>query len=191
MAINQFNDWEPVLDPVNGVMQQEPRVFAHDAVPVVIGAINFSAADGGLTISNPGTGYSVGDTLTYNAGSASGSGLVLTVSAEVGGAVTAFTVTSAGSGYLLGETLSFTGGSATFTAIVSDIDIPNTGKRGCCLYIGDAGATGTAVVKMESGNIAVFKSLPAGAFAPVLVKQVLVADGLGNSTDVADVLALY
>ena len=34
MALTQFNQWEPTLDPVNGVMAQEPRLFAHDAVAV-------------------------------------------------------------------------------------------------------------------------------------------------------------
>lgn len=69
--------------------------------------------------------------------------------------------------------------------------IANTEERGCCLYIGDAGATGTAVVKMESGNIAVFKGLPAGAFLPILVTQLLVDDGGSNTTDVTSVLALF
>ena len=27
----QFNDWEPQLGPVTGKLQQEPRVFGHDA----------------------------------------------------------------------------------------------------------------------------------------------------------------
>ena len=42
-----FNSWEPVLDPVNGKMQQEPRVFAHDAV-----ALTAADITAGTTIAN-------------------------------------------------------------------------------------------------------------------------------------------
>jgi len=69
--------------------------------------------------------------------------------------------------------------------------IANTEERGCCLYIGGAGSTGTAVVKMESGNTVVFKGLPAGAFLPILVTHLLADDGGSNTTDVTNVLALY
>ena len=69
--------------------------------------------------------------------------------------------------------------------------IAGTENRGVCLYIGGAGTNGTAVVKMESGNIAVFKGLSAGSFLPILVTHLLVNNGAGVSTDVTDVLALY
>ncbi len=52
MALTQFNQWEPQLDPVNGVMAQEPRLFAHDAVAVVVGAINNSDSNHGLKVTN-------------------------------------------------------------------------------------------------------------------------------------------
>ena len=52
MALTQFNQWEPRLDPVNGVMAQEPRLFAHDAVAVVVGAINNSDSNHGLDVTN-------------------------------------------------------------------------------------------------------------------------------------------
>jgi hypothetical protein len=186
MALTQFNQWEPRLDPVNGVMAQEPRLFAHDAVAVVVGAINFSAADKGLTITSGGTGYSVGDTITYNAGSASGTGLVLTVLKETGGVVTDFTVTSAGSLYAVNENLTFTGGAANFTATVSNIDIPNTQKRGACLYIGAAAGLATLSVVMESGNTAVFNTISGGTVLPILAKRITTGGLAAN-----DVIALF
>ena len=69
--------------------------------------------------------------------------------------------------------------------------ISGTEDRGVCLYIGGAGTNGTAVVKMESGNIAVFKGLSAGSFLPILATHLLVDNGSGVLTDVTDVLALY
>ncbi len=64
MALTQFNTWEPVLDPVNGVFQQEPRVFAHDAVNIALaGAINNSDANHGILVTNAGSTYTVGDVI--------------------------------------------------------------------------------------------------------------------------------
>jgi len=175
MALTQFNQFDPKLAGLEGNMQAEPRVFAHDAVPVVIGAINASDANKGLTITDGGTGYSEGDTITYNAGSPAGAGLVLTVLAETGGAVTDFTVTNVGSGYLVGESLTFTGGAADFEADVSNIDIPNTQRRGCCLY---SGASQTVQVELESGNTVSFVGVNAGSFLPILAKRLVVGTNI-------------
>ncbi len=192
MALTQFNQWEPTLDPVNGVMAQEPRVFSHDAFAIVQGAINYSASDKGITITNGGSGYSVGDILTESAASG-GSGLVLKVLKVTGGSVTDFEfsgftlndTTSAGSGYSIGEALTFTGGANNFTATVSNIDIPNTQKRGCCIYIGASAGITSLSVTMESGRTAVFQTLSAGSILPILVKRVNTAI-TGN-----DVIALF
>ena len=73
MAKNQYNSWEPVLEGVVGNMQAQPRVFAHDAKLIVIGAINNTAGDGGFTLSNGGTDFVAGDvgsTMTAATGSA-------------------------------------------------------------------------------------------------------------------------
>ena len=184
MAINQFNNWEPVLDAVNGRMQQEPRVFAHDAVSVTTGAVNTTWGDGGFSISNGGAGFVAGDvgaTLTATTGTPA---LEATIDSVDGGAVTGITITNKGGAYTAGSTLSFTGGTgAGFQISISNIDIPNTQKRGCCLYVGVAGDYG---VMLESGQTVVFKGVAAGSFLPVLAKQV--TSGIAT---VGDVLALY
>ncbi len=192
MALTQYNNWEPTLDAVSGTMAREPRVFSHDAFAVVEGAINYSASDKGITITNGGSGYSVGDVLTESAASG-GSGLVLKVLKVTGGSVTDFEfsgftlndTTSAGSGYSIGEALTFTGGANNFTATVSNIDIPNTQKRGCCIYIGASAGITSLSVTMESGRTAVFQTLSAGSILPILVKRVNTAI-TGN-----DVIALF
>lgn len=108
-----FNSWEPVLDPVNGKIQQEPRVFAHDAVAL-------TAAD-----------------------------------------------------------------------ITAGTTIANTGKRGCCLYVGVA--MDTITVTMESGSTGVvFKGVAAGSFLPVLVTAVTAATPGGGATLAdGDIVALF
>tara|TARA_R110002020_G_scaffold412481_2_gene622056 strand:- start:78 stop:635 length:558 start_codon:yes stop_codon:yes gene_type:complete len=185
MALQQYNQFEPKLAGLEGNMQAEPRVFAHDAVPVVIGAINASNANKGLTITASGNGFIVGEVITYAAGSPAGAGLTLTVTEIDGGAVTNFDVTTPGSGYLVGENLTFTtsGAGAAFTVTVSNIDIPNTQRRGCCLYVGNSG---DVQVIMESGNTAIFVGAATGAFLPILAKQVTAAN-----TTATLILALY
>lgn len=107
-----FNSWEPVLDPVNGKIQQEPRVFAHDAVAL-------TAAD-----------------------------------------------------------------------ITAGTTIANTGKRGCCLYVGVA--MDTITVTMESGNSVALKGIAAGSFLPVLVTAVTAATPGGGATLAdGDIVALF
>ena len=79
MALQQFNDWEPTLEPVNGRQAQEPRVFAHDAHAVVVGAINDSDANHGLNITSFGTGYLIDDTITLTAPGGGGVTAILTI----------------------------------------------------------------------------------------------------------------
>jgi len=185
MALQQFNQFEPKLAGLEGNMQAEPRVFAHDAVPIVIGAINASDSEKGLTITAAGNGFIVGEVITYNAGSPAGAGLVLTVTAISAGAVTNFDVTTVGSAYLVGESLTFTtsGAGAAFTVDVRNIDIPNTQHRGACIYVGNSGDIN---IEMESGNSALFSGVATGSFLPVLAKRVVV-----TNTTATLMLALY
>ena len=189
MALTQFNEWEPQLDPVTGRMQQETRVFAHDAVPVVIGAVNNSDSNHGISITVAGSGYAVSDTITLSSPAA---GLVidravLTVLAVDGaGAVTNYSVTTPGAKYVVNELVlqaATSGGGINFLGAVTNIDIPHTQKRGCCLYIGNSG---DVEVVMESGNPAEFTGVATGTFLPILVKSVVAAN-----TTATNILALY
>ncbi len=185
MALTQYNEWEPRLDPVTGIMQQEPRVFAHDAVPVVIGAINNSHSNHGITMTSGGTGYAVDMVITLTGGS--GTGAQVTVKAVSGTVITDYEVSTVGSGYAVGDNLTQSivtpSGGSGFTCTVSNIDIPNTFKRGCCLYVGNSG---DVEVVMESGNTAVFSGVATGSFLPILVKSVVAAN-----TTATNILALY
>ena len=184
MAVNSFNDFTD-LDAVNGVFQQEPRVFAHDAKAIVIGAINNSYPGHGLKMTNAGATYSVGDTISVSGGS--GTSAVVEVLAIKGapgsGIITNYQVSTAGSGYAVGDNLTDPGpGVAAFT--VTNIDIPFTANRGACVYVGNGG--GNLTVIMESGSEVVFANVVSGQFLPILIKRLASVSGT-----VSNVLALY
>ena len=164
MALTQFNQWEPQLDPVNGVMQQEPRVFGHDAKLIVIGAINNTDSNHGLNMTSGGTGYAVDDEITVTTPTGTGAAvgdraIVVVTAVDAGGAVTDYYIKVSGvtnKNYLVGGTanhvsVSPAGGSG-FASTVTNIDIPNTQKRGCCLYIGDITAGAQLKVVMEAAK---------------------------------------
>lgn len=158
----------------------EVRVFAHDAKPVVIGAVNTSAEDGGISsLTNAGTGYSVASGVGTTVAPAGGTGLTVNILSVDTGVITSFEIAAVGSGYSVGDVVTITGGGANATFTITNIDIPGTENRGVCLY---AGATGDIQVEMESGETPTFKAVPAGTFMPILVKRLVAG---------TDVLALY
>ena len=211
MALTQFNQWEPQLDPVNGVMQQEPRVFGHDAKLIVIGAINNTDSNHGLNMTSGGTGYAVDDEITVTTPTGTGAAvgdraIVVVTAVDAGGAVTDYYIKVSGvtnKNYLVGGTanhvsVSPAGGSG-FASTVTNIDIPNTQKRGCCLYIGDitAGAQlkvvmeaakhdGTAGTGYAATDTVTFEGVLAGGTYPILIKQLVY-----NATGPTSVVALY
>jgi len=211
MALTQFNQWEPQLDPVNGVMQQEPRVFGHDAKLIVIGAINNTDSNHGLNMTSGGTGYAVDDEITVTTPTGTGAAvgdraIVVVTAVDASGAVTNYYIKESGvtnRNYLVGGaanhvSVSPAGGSG-FASTVTNIDIPNTQKRGCCLYIGDitAGAQlkvimeaakhdGTAGTGYPATSTVTFESVLAGGYNPILVKQLVY-----NATGPTSVVALY
>ncbi len=211
MALTQFNQWEPQLDPVNGVMQQEPRVFGHDAKLIVIGAINNTDSNHGLNMTSGGTGYAVDDEITVTTPTGTGAAvgdraIVVVTAVDAGGAVTDYYIKVSGvtnKNYLVGGTanhvsVSPAGGSG-FASTVTNIDIPNTQKRGCCLYIGDitAGAQlkvvmeaakhdGTAGTGYAATDTVTFEGVLAGGYHPILVKQLVY-----YATAPTSVVALY
>ena len=187
MALTQFNEWEPQLDPVNGRQAQEPRVFAHDAHPVVVGAINNSHSNHGITMTSGGTGYAVGMVLTMTGGT--GTGAEVTVKAVSGGVITDYEVSTVGSAYVVGDSLTQSGastpaGGTGFTCDVSNIDIPNTQKRGACVYVGAAAGLSLTVI-MESGTQVSFNNISAGSILPILIKRVT------SALTANDLIALY
>tara|TARA_R110002012_G_scaffold190601_1_gene358169 strand:- start:839 stop:1384 length:546 start_codon:yes stop_codon:yes gene_type:complete len=181
MAKNQFNAWEPVLDGLEGNFQAEPRVFAHDAKTIVIGAVNTSAGDGGVSkLISGGTGYALGSGVATTGGA--GTGLTVNILTVDTGVITSFEVAAVGSGYVVGNTITISTGGANATFTITNIDIPNTQKRGCCVYIG---AGGNMSVIMESGSSAIqFTGLSSGTFLPILIKRVTAATA-------TDLIALY
>ena len=79
-----------------------------------------------------------------------------------------------------------------FIGSVASIDLPSTTERGACIYIGTKMASITA--KMESGESTTFKNILAGAFMPILVKQITTATPEGGNAGVIsdnDIIALY
>ncbi|MCP4323114.1 MAG: hypothetical protein GY787_14975 [Alteromonadales bacterium] len=212
MALTQFNQWEPRLDPVNGMMQQEPRVFGHDAKLIVIGAINNTDSNHGLNMTSGGNGganpYIVGDTITLTTGTGTGAVVgdraVITVLAiDADGKVTNYEVTTVGANYQVGDTanqVSTTSVAGTgFTSLVTNIDIPSTQKRGCCFYVGDVAAGAQMKVIMESAkhngttgtgysatDTVTFEGVLAGGTYPMLIKQLVY-----NATGPTSILAIY
>lgn len=192
MALTQYNQFDPKLGPVTGVMQQEPRVFAHDAVAAgVIGRINNTDANHGLAVTNYGSGYAVDDVITLSSPALGGTDATVTVLAVNGtGVITNYTMTNVGSTYALDEAFTQAGvapaGGTGFAGNVSNIDIPNTQQRGCCIYIGAAAGLATLSVVMESGNTAVFNTISGGTIFPILIKRITTAGLAAN-----DVIALY
>jgi len=168
----------------------QPRVFGHDAVAVVIGAVNTSwpgdiSGDGKGGVSDligGGTGYTAA---TGVATTSSGSGTGLTVDTVVsGGVVTSFTVNAVGSGYVVGETITIAGGTTNATFTITNIDIPHTHERGCVL-LHVANSSASVGLVMESGNaitVRVKAEDIVGHQCPLLVKRV---------TSGSDLVAVY
>jgi hypothetical protein len=165
----------------------EVRVFAHDAKPVDIGAVNTSAEDGGISsLTNAGTGYAVASGVGTTVAPVGGTGLTVNILSVDTGVITSFEIAAIGSGYSVDDVVTISGGGANATFTITNVDIPGTENRGVCLYVGDVTTSGSDVeVVMESGNTAMFKGVTAGSFLPVLVTS------LTNNTTASEILALY
>jgi hypothetical protein len=186
---------------LNGNQAAEPRVFAHDAVAIVIGAINYTSQmdnpgfNSGLTVTNFGSGYAAGDVITLSAGSGSSAAKVKVLTVNNLGVITSYELTDSGTaskpygeGYILLDALTQASvlpmGGSGFTATVNNIDIPNTAERGCCLYVGVGADIG--IVTEGGKESVVFKGVTTGSFLPVLAKRV--KSGISS---IGDVLALF
>ena len=191
---------------VKGVQANEAaqaRVFAHDAFNVVVGALNWSADNGGIKITSGGTGFIDNEEITLAAGS--GTSAVFVVVEQVGGVVKrveqkytaanlggAGTLYHSGAGYQVSNAIiPGTGGGSgiNFTAQVTDIDLPNTQERGACIYVGNT--QGNLVVIMESGKRIDFKNVQQGNFLPIQVKQVISWTTMSTASGATDIIALY
>jgi hypothetical protein len=195
---------------LEGNMQAQPRVFAHDMIPLALGNIN---PDGGLTMTAAGAGYAANDVITLSTGAGATQAAkvkILTVTST--GAIESFELSFTGTaqkpfgeGYVVGDTLNDAGsGVATFT--VKNIDIPFTGERGACVYSGIAITNGLQVI-LESGELyngdpaspavtdytAQLKGITAGSFLPILAKRIVTVDIDGGSTSygAGDLVAMY
>ncbi len=171
---------------LEGNMQAQPRVFAHDAVLVTPGKLNSQAENSGISsLITAGAGYTAGNNIATTVTPSGGTGLTVNITVASGG-VTKVKVNSTGSGYNVDDVVSVSGGTpgdlATFK--ITNVDIPDTVERGCCLYVG---GSGSVEVVMESGNKATFTGVNAGSFLPVLVTKVVA----GSNTDATNILAIY
>ncbi len=121
------------MNGIQGNDAAQARVFAHDAVNIVVGAINWSATNGGLEITTAGTGYALEDEITLAAGSGTSAKFLVKAINSAGGVtrleqkpISAPLTYESGAGYALASTPAASGGSGSSLAVkVVDIDIPN------------------------------------------------------------------
>lgn len=185
---------------LEGNFQAQPRVFAHDMIPIALGNIN---PDGGLKMTAAGAGYAANDVITLSTGAGATQAAkvkILTVTST--GAINSFEVTFSGTaqkpfgeGYVVGDTLNDAGaGVATFT--VENIDIPYSAERGACIYAGIAIDNGLEVI-LESGELynntytAKLKGITAGSFLPILAKRIVNVDLSSGNYGAGDLVAMY
>ena len=196
MAQQQFNSWDPTRSGLEGNMQAEPRVFAHDAQRITVGALNCSDANYGISLTEPGEDFVPDETMDITHGGLDAVLTVLTTN-PVNGSIATYRIDcdNVGSGYAVGDVIAaLTGSIAGFGAaiVVTNIDIPKTQKRGCCLYNGSV-ASQAVIVVMEAatydGSVGTgydqqvtFANVPSGAFLPIQVVQLVSG---------TNVLALY
>jgi hypothetical protein len=197
---------------LNGNEAAQPRVFAHDMVPIAIGAINprqegtgayHNGISNGLEMTAAGAGYSANDIITLTTGAgATEAAQVKILTVDSTGAITSFELSITGTankpygeGYVVGDTLNDAGaGVSTFT--VRNIDLPNTEERGCCIYAGILIDTGLDLV-LESGELynttytARLKGITAGSFLPVLAKRVVAVTETAGVYVSGDLVAIY
>ena len=197
-----------------GQEYKQPRIFAHDAWPVVIGAINYTwnmnkqfpgtMNYAGILVTNAGAGYAPTNTITLTTtGTATAAATLIVDTVDAAGAVTSFhfdhtTVANLGVGYSVGDTET-DAGAGVFECTITNIDIPNTQEAGCCLYFSPAAAAAANItVIMEAGtydnsagdgypagDVKTFTLVQPGVFLPILVKQIT------SATVANDILALY
>jgi len=183
------------IEGVVGNMMAEPRVFAHDAKQIVVGAINTTTNVDALEITNDGANYVVGTEVVatgVNGGAlASGQLPLKIIPTEVasGGQLIKFTISDPGSGYASDDLITFLPiGSLEFKVL--DVDLPNTKQRGCCLYVGSAQST--LRVEMESGSDTIFRGVPAGSFLPIQIVRVIdYGTRATDSAGIYPIIALY
>lgn len=193
---------------LEGNFQAQPRVFAHDMIPLAIGNIN---PDGGLKMTAAGASYAAGDVITLSTGTgATQAAKVKILTVTSAGAINSFELTFTGvaqkpfgEGYVVGDALNDAGsGIATFT--VENIDIPYSSDRGACIYAGIAIDNGLDLI-LESGELyngdpsspavtdytARLKGITAGSFLPVLAKRVVAVDLSSGTYGAGDLIAMY
>ena len=161
------------MNGVQGNQAAQVRMFAHDAREVQLiqdlTSTGVAGMNSGVVLSG-GSGYAIGWSYgVATTGIGSGSGLTVDINV-VSGSITEVLVADYGNAsYVEGETLTIStgGANATFKCYKA---LPNTNQRGACLFSGVKMASITVV--MESGKEIVFKGVAAGAFLPVLVKEV-------------------
>jgi len=197
---------------LNGNEAAQPRVFAHDMVPIAIGAINprqegtgatYSGIANGLEMTAAGAGYSANDIITLSTGAgATEAAKVKILTVDAAGAITSFELSFTatvnkpyGEGYVVGDTLNDAGaGVSTFT--VKSIDLPDTSERGVCIYSGIAIDNGLDII-LESGELynstytAKLKGVTAGSFLPILAKRVVAVNLSAGSYAAGDLVAIY
>lgn len=173
----------------------QPRLFAHDAIP-----LNFSGSSGttygfartlSLTTTNAIDDVVPNEILTSTTNSVS----IKVTSVTSEGKIAAWTIVNPGQGNTTPAALSFTKNAKTTIFSVDELGLPHTEGRGAVVYVGGKGTNGTLCVRLESGNEVVFEGCTAGSFLPILVTDILFkaddATGTTRTTDVTNILALY